>query len=159
MAWTETRSGIIGAEGKRRLTNSAVAAWSIANMRYLRGFIFESLAGHGCVLPRVLWSGEAFQNSAPDKDDGVPHGVSRGMWGSYADRRSVSSTTSDALRERRAGSRGPNSLRATPCRSPAPPRVHFCEFGRPRCVLPSVLWSRGSILKFGPQIKMMAFPR
>jgi hypothetical protein len=30
IAWTETRSGAIGTEGKRRLTNSAVAAWSIS---------------------------------------------------------------------------------------------------------------------------------
>src|SRR4030095_3399246 len=49
MAWTDTRSGIIGAEGKRRLTNSAVAAWSIANMVYLhlRLFWWLAYANHG----------------------------------------------------------------------------------------------------------------
>src|SRR5438445_13461284 len=96
-----------------------------AGAPHLRGFTFESLARHGACCRAGHGVGEAFQNS-----DSIPTRRSSDLSeqrhvGELRDRRSVSSTTSDALREPIAENRGPNFVRTTPCRSPAPPRLHF----------------------------------
>ncbi len=56
-------------------------------------WVVSCVAATVCAAERAMGWGKRFNIRPPDKDDGVPQGVSRGMWGSYADRRSVSSTT------------------------------------------------------------------
>src|SRR5438445_804954 len=142
----------LGTEGR------ILFAPSRAGVPHLSGFIFESLARHGCVLPRAQWAAGSISKFGPlIKRMHSPMGV-RSMWGSYADRRSVPDTRAMPCANQSLGTEG--RILFAPSRAGVPHLSGFIfeSLARHGCVLPRARWAAGSISKFGPLIKRMHSP-
>jgi len=124
------RPGVPSQKDARRRTADS-AAGPVPEPRTSAGSFLRVGPATVRAAERAMERGKHFKIRPPDKDDGVPHGVSRGMWGA--------APTVAVYRVQRAmrftGSRGPNSLRATPCRSPRTSARSFWRIGPARAVV------------------------
>src|SRR5438445_7435176 len=133
----------LGTEGR------ILFAPSRAGVPHLSGFIFESLARHGCVLPRAQWAAGSISKFGPlIKRMHSPMGV-RSMWGSYADRRSVPDTRAMPCEIGRASCRERVLFAAYGVGFTHISGYHFESLACHGFELPNALWVVANIAQFG----------